>query len=308
MTDSSSPGACDAGALQPGDTLLMLGRGPLSALIAWCGDSIYSHAALVADGGDLIEAAARGVRRYPLASRLADRAHYAFIDAFRPLAHDGTPLSEADRACVLAHAHSLLGVPYPLDRLAALGVLVAVRGKWPAHWLARLVVREALDHLVRDDPSHMACSEVVWRSFAECDALPRGRLAPTLVLQPRGTAPFPKIDWKALWEEVWPLLHPARRQFLATWAQGAPVATTDAMPTQALVSDDELEARVRAARAALGVPQRGLLAATAATAGDIPPMPIPDPNPKLVTPLDLATTPSHRVLGRVMEAADTLTA
>ena len=36
-----------------GDLILMLSTGPVSAMIAWCGDSAYSHAALMADGGDL---------------------------------------------------------------------------------------------------------------------------------------------------------------------------------------------------------------------------------------------------------------
>ena len=34
--------------LQVGDALLMLGHGELSELIAWCSDSNYSHAAIVA--------------------------------------------------------------------------------------------------------------------------------------------------------------------------------------------------------------------------------------------------------------------
>ena len=57
--------------LRTGDVLLMMGEGPLSDLIAWASDSIYSHAALVADAGDLVEASTVGVRRYPLATRLA---------------------------------------------------------------------------------------------------------------------------------------------------------------------------------------------------------------------------------------------
>lgn len=306
--------------LEVGDVLLMLGHGPLSQLIAWCGDSIYSHAALAADGGDLIEAAAEGVRRYPLAQRIVDADNYYFIDAFRPLAKDGSPLDEADRACVLAHAQSLLGVPYPLDQLATLGVILAVRGKWPQHWLARIVVREALDHLIGDDPSHMVCSEVVYRSFAECDAQPPGRLAPLIVLEARGTEPFPPIDWQALWDEVWPLLHPPRQAALgAVSGQVAAVsarynAVGDAEPAQdaasaMIVSDAEIAAKVAQARAGLGIADV-VLPKTASDDGtvlreaarDATPTPIAHPNPKLVTPLDLASTPSHTVLGRLMQA------
>ena len=288
-----------AATLQAGDVLLMLGEGPLSQLIAWCGDSIYSHAALVAAGGDLIEAAAKGVRRYPLAQRIADQANYHFVDAFRPLARDGSALDDGDRASVLAHAQSLLGTPYPLDQLATLGVLVAVRGKLPRQPLARLVVREALDRLVRDDPSHMVCSELVYRSFAECDAQPRGRLAPRIVSAPRGSEPFPQVDWKALWDEVWPLLRPQRQAVLADATRAA--LAGDAQAERRLATpapDDGLEDSLAQARAALGVADApAMLSGAAAT----PPVPATDPNPRLVTPLDLALTPSHVALGRVMQ-------
>ena len=309
---TSVPAGLRAGdTLQPGDVLLMLGEGPLSQLIAWCGDSIYSHAALVADQGELIEAAASGVRRYPLAKRLADTVNYHFIDAFRPLARDGSALGSADTALVLAHAQSLLGVPYPLDQLATLGVIVAVRGKLPGDPRVRLVVREALDHVVRDDPSHMVCSEVVYRSFAECAAQPVGRLAPEIVLEPRGTAPFPQIDWKALWEEVWPLIRPERRPALqaetARLRRGASLsqaAAGEAMPEGDATAEDDLPAMLQRARETLGVQAHAATAELAtgrATAPGAASIPVPDPNPKLVTPLDLAATPSHVELGRVMQ-------
>ncbi len=306
-TPSVFDSAPAADALHPGDVLLMLGEGPLSQLIAWCGDSIYSHAALVTDQGDLIEASANGVRRYPLSKRLADTANYHFIDAFRPLAHDGSVLDQADVALVLAHAQSLLGVPYPLDMLATLGVVVAVRGKLPGDPGVRLIVREALDHVVRNDPSHMVCSEVVYRSFAECAAQPAGRLAPRIVLEPRGTAPFPSIDWKALWDEVWPLIRPERRPALqaatARLAAHSSPAEAVAPETAGTAQHDELPAMLQQAREALGVRTMppGASAAAKGARTPAPPIPLPDPNPKLVTPLDLAATPSHVALGRVMQ-------
>lgn len=314
--DASTPSAFASGGLEAGDILLMMGRSELSALIAWCGDSIYSHAALVADGGDLIEAAASGIRRYPLSRRLLDDGNYAFIDAFRPLANDGAAIGIEDMGQVLRHAQSLLGVPYPVDMLATLGVILAVRGKWPLHPLARIVVREALDHLVRNNPSHMVCSEAVYRCFAECDVVPQGRLAPEIVLQSRGTEPFPDIDWKALWEEVWPLIRPQRRVALAGVDESLRHvlhAGSDAGPlyeagaASGPVSDLELSRLALAARSELGIGgpmlQQDVRADGAASpAGELPPLqPIPDPNPKLVSPLDLATTPSHVVLGRVMQ-------
>lgn len=288
----------DAAELQPGDVLLMLSRGELSKLIAWFGDSIYSHSALVADRGDLIEAAAHGARRYPLAQRLADTAEVHFIDAFRPLAHDGSALTEADRGLVTAHAQSLLGVPYPLDSLAMLGVIIAVRGKaFPSHPMARLLIREALDHLVRDNPSHMVCSELVYRSFSECGATPEGRLAPRIVPSATSGTPFPEVDWKALLEELRALRHPAR---LAS-AHAFDVE----LPAAAAVADETLATSLAAARAHLGIAP-GLLTQ------EMPSVAVADAhrnagtvNPKLVTPLDLAHTPSHITLGRVMQATAT---
>ncbi|NIJ72043.1 MULTISPECIES: C40 family peptidase [unclassified Xanthomonas] len=301
--------------LQVGDILLQLGCGPVSELIAWCGDSIYSHAAIVADQGDLIEAAASGVRRYPLSQRLTDTTNYLIIDAYRPLSYACLALDDADRASVLAKAQSLLGVPYPLDSLATLGVLVAIRGKWPQHWLARIVVREALDHLVRDNPSHMVCSEVVYRALAECDATPPGRLAPQIVLSGPTHMPFPDLDWKALWEEVWQLLHPHRQQVLGDVAQrlaaveGAPASLAASALTT--VTDEDLLNGANAVRAGLGLPPLPPVTDQAEDNGSLlreageeaPGTPLPHPNPKLVMPLDLANSPSHVVLGRLLPTA-----
>jgi hypothetical protein len=288
--------------------ILLLGRDQIAKLVAWCGDSLYSHAAIVADQGQLIEASLSGVRRYSLQQRLADTANYVLIDAYRPRRHAGVAFDDADRASVLAHAQSLLGVPYPLDSLATLGVLVAIRGKWPQHWLARIVVREALDHLIRDNPSHMVCSEMVYRALAECDAQPPGRLAPLIVMNAPTHMPFPEMDWKALWEEVWHLLHPHRQQALGDVAQrlaaveGAPASLAAPL---AMASDEDLLSRANAVRAGLDLPPLPVGAQPgdeAAGAGDAPPTPIPHPNPKLVTPLDLASSPTHEVLGRRLPA------
>ncbi|WP_241688262.1 hypothetical protein [Pseudoxanthomonas composti] len=297
--------------LLPGDVLLMLGDGPLSALIAWCGDSVYSHAALVADNGELIEAAASGVRRYPIAQRLQDDKNFGFIDGFHTLAHDGQALDAADRAAIVAHAQSLIGTPYPLDSLATLGVIVAIRGKLPQHRLARLLVREALDHLVRNNPSHMVCSELVFRALAECDVQPLGRLAPTIVITPPTHLPFPEIDWVALLEEVGPLLWPKSKLKLAL-AAATPVDAAAGVVDEAAVApgedlaDEALMQHVAQARAVLGLQPAPPSLATDAVGAKMAaagPADDPRPNPKLVTPQDLAATPDHVALGRLMQAA-----
>ena len=295
-----------ADALETGDILLMLGQGPLSDLIAWASDGPYSHAAMVADDGDLIEASAAGVRRYPLAQRLVDQVNYHYVDAFRVHGAGGGPLDAADLGDVLAKAVAMLGIPYPVDQLALLGAIMAVRGKWPVHPLARLLVREALDHAVPDDAGRVVCSEMVYRAYSECAATPEGRLAPQIVVGERGDAPFPDIDWKALFEEVWPLLRPKRQQALqANMARLNALRSSDAAgiltaADGAVVSDAELEqarlavlARFGAAPAAAGGNGNALMADAVAVDQR--------PNPKLVSPQDLAASPSVVALGRLMQ-------
>ena len=310
-TSTPATAAFAAAELQTGDILLMLGEGPLSQLIAWASDGAYSHAAIVADGGDLIEAAASGVRRYPLAQRLADQANYHFIDAFR--AHDGAgaPLAPADLHDVLAKAEALLGVPYPVDQLALLGVVMAVRGKWPVHPWARLLVRVALDHALPDGDGRMVCSEVVYRAYAECAAVPAGRLAPEIVVGPRGTAPFPEIDWKALFDEVWPLLRPAGRQALQAPRMQLNALRSDelagagglqAEPAADALTDAELEQARQAVLAQAAPAASGLLGTGDARLAADGPADLA-PNPRLVSPQDLAISPSVSPLGRLMQRA-----
>ncbi|MGY1409586.1 MULTISPECIES: hypothetical protein [unclassified Luteimonas] len=296
-----------AAELRTGDVLLMMGDGPLSDLIAWASDSIYSHAAIVADAGDLIEASTAGVRRYPIATRLENKTKYHFIDALRMEGQGAAPLTGADSAAVLSRAVSLLGTPYPIDQLALFGAIMAVRGKWPTHPLGRLVVRVALDHAVPDQTDSVVCSEVVYRAYAECAATPQGRLAPVIVVGERGTAPFPEIDWKTLFDEIWPLLHPEGQQRLqATRMQlnsmrSAQVHGLHAeFEALADISDEELEL---ARQAVLG--QSGLLAGAGTEAVDArmggPGTVVPSPNPRLVSPQDLAVSPSLSLLGRLMQ-------
>jgi len=292
--------------LETGDILLMLGQGPLSDLIAWASDGPYSHAAMVADDGDLIEASAAGVRRYPLAQRLADQVNYHYIDAFRVHEAGGGPLAAGDLGDVLAKAVAMLGIPYPVDQLALLGAIMAVRGKWPVHPLARLLAREALDHAVPDDASRVVCSEMVYRAYAECAAMPEGRLAPEIVVGERGDAPFPDIDWKALFEEVWPLLRPQRQQALQSnmarlnALKGSDTAGMLAAAGGATISDAELEQARQAVLARFGAAPDAMDGKALAAGAD----PVDKrPNPKLVSPQDLAASPSVAALGRLMQRA-----
>lgn len=281
----------DASGLQEGDILLMMGDGPLSDLIAWASDGIYSHAGLVVDGGELVEASLGGVRRYPLARRVTELEHFHVIDAWRPCDDGGHAFAAADLARVRRHADSMLGAPYPVDQLALFGVIMAVRGKWPAHPVLRRLVRIALDHAVPATSPAMVCSEVVYRAWAECSAEPPGRMAPPIVEGARGTAPFPAIDWMRLYEEFAPLLVPGGGERLRGAGPGAVDALVDA---DGATADDELE-RARAQVLALLGP-RDMLRAAGPSAGLAH-----RPNPRLVSPQDLANSPATRLLGRLLQ-------
>lgn len=304
LHDATATPALDAADLQPGDVLLMMGQGPLSDLIAWASDSRYSHAAIVADDGDLIEASAAGVRRYRLATRLADQANYHWIDALRWHGRGDTVLGETDAACVLARATMLLGIGYPVDQLALFGAVMAVRGKWPVHPLGRWLVRVALDHALPDRSDRVVCSEVVYRAYAECAAVPVGRLAPVIVVGPRGSAPFPEVDWEALWQEIGPLLGaPAHRRLQAAGLAAEASPGFDGVPpgpdAVRTIADEELDA---ARLAVLG--QGAALRATGGQVAGLAADPVlPRPNPRLVSPQDLARSPSLAMLGRLMQRA-----
>ncbi len=288
--DGSGMKAIGIDALQEGDILLMMGDGPLSDLIAWASDGVYSHAGIVVDGGELVEASLGGVRRYPLARRATEHAHFHFIDAWRPQDPDARPFAAAELALVRDRAGEMLGAPYPVDQLALFGAIMAVRGKWPLQPLLRKLVRIALDHAVPSTSPAMVCSEVVYRAWAECAVDPRGRLAPPMVEGERGTAPFPDIDWKRLATEIGPLLFPgAAGDRLRTGAPdaGRLLETGDVPTDEAL---DQARQRVLADLDAPGLLRTGGQAERLAHR----------PNPRLVSPQDLANSPGTRLLGRLM--------
>jgi len=276
--------------MQSGDVILMLSTGPVSALIAWCGDSIYSHSALMADNGDLIEASAGGVRRYPLAKRLEDRANVVFVDGYRSLDAGGEPLNALQRSAIVTAGEKFIGIPYEFGKLLDIGIICAVRQKLPAHPMARFLVREALDHALENNNKAMTCSEFVYNSFLGAGVTPAGSVTPVIVVAPRSELPFPKIDWVAFAKEMWELLHAAKPQSASVYAS----ADLSTLGTD--IQDDDLNSRITQLRGKLGMD--AVSTAQHQTTGEII---IANPNPKLVTPLDLATTPSHLPLGRLID-------
>ena len=278
-------------ALQEGDILLMMGEGPLSDLIAWASDGVYSHAGIVVDGGELVEASLGGVRRYPLARRMNEFEHFHFIDAWRPRDGRGRAFAATERGLVREHAATMLGLPYPVDQLALLGVVMAVRGKWPAHPVLRKLVRIALDRALPTQSPGMVCSEVVYRAWAECAAEPRGNIAPAIVEGERGTAPLPPIDWKRLAEEFGPLLLP---QPASRLRGTAPLEVLSLAEDPDAPTDEALEEARQQVLSRLGRGGPLCTPAPGAPAGH-------HPNPRLVSPQDLANSPSTWCVGRLLE-------
>src|SRR5690606_21640146 len=131
----------------------------------------------------------------------------------------------------------------------------------------------------------MVCSEVVYRAWADCAADPRGRLALRIVEGERGTAPFPAIDWQARIDEIGPLLLPRQAAALvAGRGMAAPVALEELLTAEAPVGDEEL-AQAR-------LPVLASLAGGALLRGSDPGLVSdPRPNPRLVSPKDLANSP-----------------
>ena len=290
--------------LQVGDLLLMLGKSQLSKLIAWFGDSAYSHVSLVSEDGLLIEGIRPAVKESPLADRLAPDGPVVFVDAYRSLAAGGSPLGDDDRAAVLRHARSLIGTTFAQDDLVTIGLLVALRGK-PRHlpvWL-RWLIRQATEHAIRADSDRMLCSEFAYRAFADADTVPARRLARPIVPGEPSDLPFPEVDYLKLQEEVREMLKP-KHKALEQDAVGADAVTGGALvwdSVDALQLDDAaLDASIMALRERLGLesPQAKAANSVDAVVGTAWPE-VGPPNPKLVRPRDLADSPASRYLGRL---------
>jgi hypothetical protein len=278
--------------LQVGDLLLMLGKSELSKLIAWFGDSRYSHVSMVSENGMLIEAIRPVAAESPLSKRLAENGPVVLVDAYRSLAADGSPLSGEDRAAVLRHARSLLGTVFAQDELVMVGFLVALRGK-PQHlpaWL-RWVIHQATEHAIRQDPGKMMCSEFAYRSFADCDVSPPGRLARPIAMGEPSDLPFPEIDYAGLQKEV--------REILGFKAHDNKAVEAGEQLGEAVdldVDEQVLDDAIAALRAQLGVDADVADAPNALKAEAWTP---PRPNPKLVRPRDLADSIASRFLGKL---------
>lgn len=266
----------DAAQVRPGDVLLMKGISAISDLIAWFGDSTYSHAALMVDGGDFVEAAPPVSRRVALSARLRQGAHYAFIDVYRPTRASGLPLQTAQRDALAKAGGALVGSGYPLDDMLQMGVFAGLRNRLPADAWLRWLLLQVLNELVNQNPKHMMCSELVYYGMREA------QLAPALIVSAQLDLPMPAIDVVQLIKE-W--LAARGKSVAATVAEGAAPEVSDVQLQalfQALQSErSEVEPARTLAAPALGMP------------------PVLNANPKNVLPVDLETSPQLRRVGRL---------
>jgi len=278
--------------LAPGSILLHMTKGEISKLIAWADDGIYSHAAIVLDADTIAEAVSEGIRQFPLAQRLADAAEFHWIDAYAP----AQALGADDLNAIRAVAQGYLGAPYPLNELLLLGLICAARDKMPGNGWLRLMVREAFDLVLDPDPQAQVCSEFVFRCFAEAKTSPARRLAPHIVVEPRRSVPFPEIDLRALWKEYEAARNKAHGTPKPPGKLPDPTAAATRLGAGVFADADELRAKAAQIRARYGI---GPIAAEGVAAGRTED---PRPNPKLVTPADLAGSPSFSLAGRVVSS------
>lgn len=111
---------------QPGDVVLVRrGTGIFDRLVQWATVSPYYHAALVAEGGDVIEARLHGVQRRPL-TEYAGRA-----DVFRVAGS-----TSAERSAAVGFAQGKVGLPYGWGDVLAdalrLGLHIDTGYRWRA--------------------------------------------------------------------------------------------------------------------------------------------------------------------------------
>lgn len=277
-----SPPTIPVRELRSGDLLLSLGEGNLSALLAWNGESAYSHASLVLEDGNLIEATTRGVSISPAVDRPTD-AKIVFTDVYRPVAPNGDSRSEDEMHTVARYARQFDQLPYAMDSLKQLAIFVSVRNHLPKSPMARWIIRVALDHLDKDDSSSLTCTELIYRSYDESPTLPANALRPVIVVQPRRKIPFPKIDWIALRKEIRPMLRGQK--------------SAEPMAAEAADSDPGIESGVLQAR--LEKVRRRLTDGPSASRSRERNWIHPNPSAIGTIPLDFETSPSFRALGRL---------
>lgn len=275
---ATSPDRLGLHDLRRGDVLQHMGRSDLSTLIAWVGDSQYSHSAIVTGADEFVEAATAGVVSVALQQRIAATPSFHYIDVYRPQRPDADDAHGQDK--VIAALQPYLGSPYPMTSLLMLGLVCTVRNKVPVDPRMREVVRMALDLVIARDTGQVVCSELVYRAFDQADTDPANDLRLPLVTPPRSDAPFPDVDIPRLLRECLGDAALARPDMVAA---SAPLLA-GAVDTSAA----DLDERLATARAAVGLNgDKGPLTSDGS------------PNPRLVLPGDLEFSPGLQLVGRL---------
>jgi len=214
------------------------------------------------------EASAAGVRTYDLGKRFADAANYLYVDVYRRT-REPAGLVPTEISAVRKVADGYMGVPYPLNELAFLGIICAARDKIPTDPTVRYCLRIVTDWFVSSKPDYMVCSELVYRCYNEAVVVPK--IGPEIDVPGISDMPFPDIDVGKLLDEIWELLHPKSD------------AVKPLVPTNETA--EESEAKLRANYAKVNAIVGGQR--------------IPDPNPRLIMPSDLMNSPDFTAQGRI---------
>jgi len=258
--------------LRPGDLLMSMARTEFAKLIAWVGDTQYSHAAVVFSPDDLIEATPPKVRLFPLADRADQGNRLHFLDVWRPTALHDRPLEPADLAALQAAGRGFLGRDYATQMLPYVAVAGAIRTKTPANPVICWILKRIVDYVMTDDADTLICTELAYRVYGEGKYSRPDLLKPKLVWVPPLHPDPPDFDLVELLRELRDLLGPA-----------SPIP---AIPGKAAPA--ELEASYAGLRAKFGLPSMEQGALSNRTV-----------NPKTVILIDLQFSPSFRAQGRL---------
>jgi hypothetical protein len=278
-----------------GDILLMMSRDELSKLIAWFGDSPYSHSALMVTDQLAMESIAIGITKTKLIDFVKPDFKVKYLDVFRSLNRNGNTLSIEQIAAVRAAAEAFEGIPFEFGKLVQIGVLAAVRQKIPKNPIARRLVRIAFDYILENHESAMTCSQFVYTSFLKASRTIGSSVLPRITVVSSNEISFPDdIDWPKLLIEIKALFPAQIASSEMAWA------SDELKPFEMnVLSDEAIQQKARKVLLVLGFsnPLEREALCGLMNVGDI----IPNPNPKLVTPEDLHCTPDHHALGRWFE-------
>ena len=273
-----------------GDILLMMSTDELSKLIAWFGDSQYSHSALMTTDEIAMEAIANGVTKTTVDDFRKPDFKVKYLDVFRTYDRNGNPCNEEQLQAIKASAELLAGIPFEFGKLVQIGVFSAVRQKIPTHPIARRLLRLAFDHILANSDKAMTCSQFVYTAFLRATTVAEVLVLPRITVSGPSGLPFPDdIDWLVLIKEVKELLSGHDGLEVSAWE------SYESMSDEVqLFSDHVLKAKAAEVLTVLGLNDEAQRRISRASQDNI----IENPNPKLVTPEDLHRSPDHLPLGR----------